>query len=107
MNTKKEKTNMKNEEHAVRITMDRTGRLVVPASVRQTIGLLRGGAIDLLPAENGCWLLRPAEPSCCICGTKSGLQELSNHFPEKYICGVCRKKLRQALTISDNHTQQP
>ncbi len=94
---------MKNDEHAVRIIMDRTGRMVVPASVRQTVGLLRGGAIDLLPAENGYWLLRPAEPSCCICGVKSGLQELSNAFLEKYICDACRKKLRQALEIPDSH----
>lgn len=70
--------------------MDNLGRVVIPQELRSALDIQGGDAVELW-LENGTLRLRKFAPGCIFCGNS---QELAV-YEEKYICGVCLRKLRK------------
>ncbi len=65
-------------------TLDRLGRIVIPAELRRQGGLGVGDLVDLR-VENGALLISKVEPECALCGRRANLVEVRG----KHVCGRC------------------
>lgn len=68
--------------------IDRLGRVVIPADIRQALGLGSGGLVNIrLDPQLGAALLTAAGPCCTLCGGQEGLAPLG----QGHICALCRQ----------------
>jgi AbrB family looped-hinge helix DNA binding protein len=70
-------------------SIDRLGRIVIPATIRQQAGLVPGALVDVEVAGRTV-VLRPAGSACIFCG---GPDVADTHM-DKGVCARCLRALR-------------
>ena len=66
-------------------TIDRLGRMVLPADIRKVWGLRAGDLLDLR-LEDDRLVMTKRTPECAICGTTEQLRSVR----DRHICTPCR-----------------
>ena len=74
----------------IRLLIRELGRLVIPASIRETLGL-QPNADVILELEGNRVVLENGAKRCRICG--SGKELMS--FEDGYLCFTCIRKIQQ------------
>ena len=73
----------------IRRKVDDLGRVVIPASMRRTLGIGLGDEIEITIEDDRLVLFKPSE-RCTFCGSD---QELGT-FRDKVVCWSCMAALR-------------
>lgn len=70
-------------------SIDRLGRIVIPAAIRHQAGLLPGAVVDCEVAGRTV-VLRPAGAACIFCG----VDNVAETNMDKGVCAGCLRALR-------------
>ncbi|MDP4119472.1 MAG: AbrB/MazE/SpoVT family DNA-binding domain-containing protein [Bacillota bacterium] len=73
------------------VTIDKLGRIVIPAPLRKTYQLEKFDNVELFNDENGI-LMRKYQPCCIFCGNAENLRT----FKGNNICGDCIKEMSES-----------
>ena len=73
----------------IRRKVDDLGRVVIPASMRRSLGIGVGDEVEITIEDDRLILVRPSE-QCVFCGSTHELGE----FREKVVCWSCTAALR-------------
>lgn len=69
-------------------TVDALGRIVLPAEIREKLGVRENDGLELL-WDGDRLLLQKHEPACTFCGATDDVVP----FASKAICRACREKI--------------
>ena len=83
----------------IRRKVDDLGRVVIPASMRRSLGIGVGDEVEISVDEGRLLLVKPAE-ACTFCGTADNL----GSFREKVVCWSCTAALR---ALDREHSDEP
>lgn len=83
----------------IRRKVDDLGRVVIPASMRRSLGIGLGDEVEISVDEGRVVLVKPAE-QCTFCGSETELGE----FREKVVCWSCTAALR---ALDRERTDEP
>jgi transcriptional pleiotropic regulator of transition state genes len=72
--------------------IDELGRIVLPVSIRQTMGISEKDSLEIFTDENRI-ILQKYEPSCIFCTNADNVVL----FHGKRICEDCLKKIKEAF----------
>lgn len=70
-------------------SVDRLGRIVIPATIRHQAGLLPGTPVDF-EVLGGSAVMRPVGSACVFCGTPA----VAHQHRGKGVCADCLRELR-------------
>jgi AbrB family transcriptional regulator, transcriptional pleiotropic regulator of transition state genes len=70
-------------------TLDRLGRVVVPAELRRSLGIRDGDEVAITERD-GEVMMRKVTPHCAICASGEGLTDLR----DKHLCQECVREIR-------------
>ena len=73
----------------IRRKVDDLGRVVIPASMRRSLGIGLGDEVDISIEDGRLVLVKPAD-RCAFCGSDHDLAE----FRDKVVCWSCTAALR-------------
>lgn len=87
------------ESESITTQIGRSGRLVIPVSVRQNMNVRDGSVLVLYNQGDGSYLMRASteEPRCSLCGTPRNLTPLKSatkHAPDQYLCAACLARVK-------------
>ena len=86
----------------VRRKVDDLGRVVIPSSMRRSLGLRDGDAVDITLEDGRVVMVRAAE-SCTFCGEAEHLQE----FHGKAVCWSCMAAMRAKGSMLSTASDSP
>lgn len=66
--------------------VDDLGRVVLPKSLRITLGMAEGTPVEVF-VEDDQIILKKYAPGCCLCGIDD--LDLVTLYPEKHVCKPC------------------
>jgi transcriptional pleiotropic regulator of transition state genes len=69
--------------------MDQLGRIVLPKSLRQHLGIDAGTKLEFLLEDNGSIVIRKYQPGCAFCDSVDDLVRFKGYS----ICGKCRDEI--------------
>ena len=73
----------------IRRKVDDLGRVVIPASMRRSLGIGLGDTVEITVEDDRLILVKPAE-QCAFCGSQRELTQ----FRDKVVCWSCTAALR-------------
>lgn len=68
--------------------IDGLGRIVIPKSVRKSLGVVPGNELEFF-VDADAVVLKKHGTSCIFCGNEND----TSMFRDKYVCGDCAKQL--------------
>ena len=83
----------------IRRKVDDLGRVVIPASMRKSLGIGVGDEVEISVDEGRLVLVKPSE-RCTFCGAEDNL----GSFREKVVCWSCTAALR---ALDREHSDVP
>ena len=83
----------------IRRKVDDLGRVVIPASMRRSLGIGLGDVVEITVEDDRVVLVKPAE-QCAFCGSQ---HELTG-FRDKVVCWSCTAALR---ALDREHSDEP
>ena len=83
----------------IRRKVDDLGRVVIPASMRRSLGIGLGDEVEITIEDDRVVLVKPAE-QCAFCGSTLELTT----FREKVVCWSCTAALR---ALDREHSNEP
>ena len=83
----------------IRRKVDDLGRVVIPASMRRSLGIGLGDEVEITVEDDRVILVKPAE-QCAFCGSQ---HELTS-FRGKVVCWSCTAALR---ALDREHSGEP
>jgi AbrB family transcriptional regulator, transcriptional pleiotropic regulator of transition state genes len=83
----------------IRRKVDDLGRVVIPASMRRSLGIGLGDVVEITVEDDRVVLVKPAE-QCAFCGSQHELTE----FRDKVVCWSCTAALR---ALDREHSNEP
>ena len=86
----------------IRRKVDDLGRVVIPASMRKSLGIGVGDTVEISVDEGRLMLVKPAE-QCTFCGSEHDL----GSFREKVVCWSCTAALRALDREHGNESASP
>ena len=69
--------------------IDQLGRIVVPAELRKLLGITSGALLDFRIVDGHLSIFK-VDPACALCGSESGLIDVST----KHVCRDCLDVMR-------------
>lgn len=69
--------------------VDKLGRIVIPAEIRDKFGIKQNGGLLELYAEEDAIILKKYEPACIFCQSENDIVI----FKGKKICKICAKEM--------------
>ena len=83
----------------IRRKVDDLGRVVIPASMRRSLGIGVGDEVEITIEDDRLVLVKPSE-RCTFCGSEHELGE----FRDKVVCWSCTAALR---ALDREHADEP
>lgn len=70
--------------------VDELGRIVLPAEIRQSLGIKTKDALEIFIDDESI-VLKKYNPGCTFCKSMDGMTE----FGDKRICAACLQKIKE------------
>lgn len=88
--------------------LDGQGRTIIPSHIREALGLKENSPITIRLEQDGSIVIRPAIPTCCVCGTElydQGHVNIPTPDGDKLVCGSCTMQIA-GLTRSKRKVEE-
>lgn len=78
-------------------TVDELGRIVLPASIREILGIQPKDVMDIICVNDDMIMMSKDENvnHCAICGETDNVRELTHTSEKHYICSECIKAVNE------------
>jgi len=85
-------SNINNQETGAIRTVDALGRIILPKTTREQLGIYEGDQFEVITQDATIILVRHA-PTCLACDDDTNVERMNKTF----LCEVCREAVQKTL----------